>query len=172
MPEKMFAAASESPDDPERCLHPVARLARPRAPRRGRLPRVRRGERHGGGRQAQGTGERFLWSKMVDVIFFPGWVVQPTIARVRGAVEGSISPPCRSRLVSAQSVPLTPPPTVRPSAWGEFWTITVRSRKSKVRFGTRAITLSPCLPTCTVSVNRKFVNRWFGDKSNVCRCVV
>ena len=45
-------APPEGSDDPERRVHPVARLARPRAARRGRLPGVRRGERHGGGRQA------------------------------------------------------------------------------------------------------------------------
>ena len=52
-----FAAASESPDDPERSVHPVARLARPRAPRWSRLPWVWRGECHGRGCQASRTGE-------------------------------------------------------------------------------------------------------------------
>ena len=44
-----------------------------------------------------------------------GGVVQPSLTRVRGAVEGSISTSCRACFLPAQPIPLTPSPAVRHS---------------------------------------------------------
>ena len=44
-----------------------------------------------------------------------GGVVQPSLTRVRGAVEGSISTSCRACFFPAQPIPLTPSPAVRHS---------------------------------------------------------